>query len=113
MILTAGLDGAAEPRCSPNVGSATALSLDQAACTASGNRVLGVVRMADGLPQPAVELVAPDDLLRVDGDDGAERNGEIAGILDADDELRQPARRLPAHGMIAISSVMKVLMAPR
>jgi hypothetical protein len=51
-------------------------------------RVLGIVRVTNGFPKPVVEFVAIDnDFLRMDGFDGAERDGEITGILDVDDQL--------------------------
>jgi len=56
---------------------------------ASDSRVLDVVRMTDRLPQAVIELVAiDDDLLRMHGFDGAERDREITGVLDVDDQFR-------------------------
>src|SRR6266403_941678 len=56
---------------------------------ASDFRVLGVVRVPDGFPKPVIEFIAIDnDLLRMHGFDSAERDGEVTGILDVDDQLR-------------------------
>src|SRR5689334_23349474 len=56
---------------------------------ASDFRVLGVVRVPDGFPKPVIEFIAVhDDLLRMDGFDSAERDGEVTSILDVDDQLR-------------------------
>ena len=44
--------------------------------------------MPDGFPKPVIEFIAIDnDLLRMDGFDSAERDGEVTGILDVDDQL--------------------------
>src|SRR4051794_782811 len=50
--------------------------------------LLGIVRVADGGAQAAVELAgANDDLLRMDGIDRIVRDDEIASILDEDDDV--------------------------
>jgi hypothetical protein len=50
--------------------------------------ILSVMGESNGLPQTMIELVAVDDhLLGVNSLDRAEPYGEIAGILDVDDQL--------------------------
>src|SRR6185295_13091678 len=57
----------------------------------SESRVLGIMRVPDRPAQLPIELVAvDDDLLGMDGLDRAERDREIAGILDVDDQFRSP-----------------------
>ena len=47
-----------------------------------------VVRVTNGLAKAVIQLIAVyDDLLRMDGLDGPERNGEVTGVLDVDDQL--------------------------
>src|SRR6188508_919892 len=65
----------------------------------SESRVLGIMRVPDRPPQLPIELVAvDDDLLRMDGLDRGERDREIAGILDVDDQFRPPVRADLANG---------------
>ena len=47
------------------------------------------MRVPDGFPKPVIEFIAiGDDLLRMNGLNGAECDGEVTGILDVDDQLR-------------------------
>ena len=53
-----------------------------------------------------VEFVAiDDDLLRMHGFDGAERDGEVTGILDIDNNLGPSIRRDDAHSAELLASV--------
>src|SRR3954447_23957478 len=62
-------------------------------------RILGVVRMTDGLPELVVELLALDDhFLRVDSLDGGKRDGEVARVLDVDHQLGPAVRGDLADG---------------
>jgi hypothetical protein len=75
------------------------LRLRSVQAKASDVGVLAVVRVAYRLAKTRIEFIAvQDDFLRMDGSNGAERNGEIAGVLDVDDELVPPVRRDPADG---------------
>jgi hypothetical protein len=54
--------------------------------------------VTNGLAEAVIQLIAVyDDLLRMDGLDGAERNGEVTGVLDVDDQLGPAVRRDPTH----------------
>ena len=65
-----------------------------------------VVGVADRVPQLAVELGAvQDDLLGMHRIDGAERDREVASILDVDDQLGASAGRDLAHGAELLAAV--------
>src|SRR5262249_57351560 len=71
------------------------------------SRIVAFVRMADRPPQTIVELAAVQDhLVGVNGSNGIERNGEIAGVLHIDDKLRAAVRRNFADGAERLISVM-------
>src|SRR5260221_647080 len=56
--------------------------------------LLAVVRVPDRLPKLAIKLGAVQhDLLRMHRLDGADRHGEITGVLDVDHQLRPAIRR--------------------
>jgi hypothetical protein len=70
-----------------------------------------VVGVADRVPQLAVELGAVQyDLLGMHRIDGAERDGEVARILDVDDQLGASAGRDLTNGAELLAAVGNICL---
>jgi hypothetical protein len=64
----------------------------------SGARLFRIVRVADSMTEPAIQLRAvQDDFFEMHRFDSFDRDGELSGILDVDYQLRPTAGRNLAH----------------